>query len=79
VNALFTWVALIFQAGSADRVFVSFGVDYAAQIWAYRVLACVLPVFVLLVTRRVCVELQRGEAVEAERTRAEAEAKAARP
>jgi quinol---cytochrome-c reductase cytochrome b subunit len=76
--ALFTWIALVFLAGSADRVFVLFGVSYVAQIWVYRVIVWVLPVIVLLVTRRVCIELGRGELVAAERTRAQAEARAAR-
>jgi ubiquinol-cytochrome c reductase cytochrome b subunit len=77
--AMFTWVALIFLAGSADRVFVLFGISYTAQIWAYRVVVWVLPVLVLLATRRLCVELQRSELIEVGRTRAEAEARAARP
>jgi ubiquinol-cytochrome c reductase cytochrome b subunit len=76
--AFFTWIALVFLAGSADRVFVTFGIDYAAQIWAYRALVWLLPLLVLLVARRVCLELQHAEVVEAERARAEAEARAAR-
>jgi len=32
--ALFTWVFVVFLAGASDRVFVSFGVSYEAQIWA---------------------------------------------
>ena len=77
--AVFTWVALVFIAGSADRVFVLFGVSYTAQIWAFRALVVVLPLLVLVIARRVCLELGRGELVEAERRRAEAEARAARP
>jgi ubiquinol-cytochrome c reductase cytochrome b subunit len=76
--AFFTWVALVFLVGSADRVFVLFGISYTAQIWAYRVAVGVLPVLILVVVRRVCAELQRAEAIEAERKRAEAEARAAR-
>jgi len=42
------------------------------------VLVWVLPVVVGAIAYRVCVELQRGERVERERKRAEAEARAAR-
>jgi ubiquinol-cytochrome c reductase cytochrome b subunit len=72
--AVLTWVFLIFLAGSADRVDVLFGLDYRAQIWAYRVLVWVLPAIVLVVTRRICLELQAGERVARERKRAEREA-----
>jgi ubiquinol-cytochrome c reductase cytochrome b subunit len=75
--ALFTWVALVFFAGSADRVSVLFGLSYSAQIWAYRILLVVLPLVVMLVARRVCLELQQGEVVERERRYAEAQARAA--
>jgi ubiquinol-cytochrome c reductase cytochrome b subunit len=75
--ALFTWVALVFFAGSADRVSVLFGLSYTAQIWAYRILLLVLPLVVMLVARRVCLELQQGEVVERERRYAEAQARAA--
>jgi ubiquinol-cytochrome c reductase cytochrome b subunit len=59
--AILSWVFVIFLAGSADRAFVLFGVSYGWQIRVYRVLAFVLPVVVLLVTRRVCLELQAAE------------------
>jgi ubiquinol-cytochrome c reductase cytochrome b subunit len=61
--ALLTWVFLIFLSGSADRVEVFLGLDYSAQIWAYRILVWVLPLVVFFVTRRVCRELVAGEAV----------------
>jgi quinol---cytochrome-c reductase cytochrome b subunit len=59
--ALVTWVFLIFMAGSADRVDVMFGLDYATQIWIYRVLVWVAPLVVLVVAKRVCEELAAGE------------------
>jgi ubiquinol-cytochrome c reductase cytochrome b subunit len=74
--AMVSWVLIVFLAGSADRVAVTFGISYADQIWAYRVLAWVVPVVVLFVTHRVCSELVAGERVEAVRRRAEAEAAA---
>jgi ubiquinol-cytochrome c reductase cytochrome b subunit len=69
--ALIVWVFLVFLAGSADRVTVTFGLSYSAQIWAYRVLVWVLPVTAFFVTRRVCRELLLGERVERVRKRAE--------
>ncbi len=72
--ALFTWVFLIFFAGSGDRLFVMFGLSYSLQIWIVRVLVVVAPAVVLVVTKRVCDELRAGERVESERKAAEAEA-----
>jgi ubiquinol-cytochrome c reductase cytochrome b subunit len=68
------WVLLVFLAGSADRVTVLFGIDYAGQMSVYRVLAIVGPLIAAAIAYRVCTELQAGERVEAERRRAEAEA-----
>jgi ubiquinol-cytochrome c reductase cytochrome b subunit len=59
--ALVTWVFLVFMAGSADRVDVMFGLDYATQIWIYRVLVWVVPLVVLVAAKRVCEELVAGE------------------
>jgi ubiquinol-cytochrome c reductase cytochrome b subunit len=70
--AIVTWVFLIFMSGSADRVTVLFGLDYAQQIWVYRVIVWVIPVVVFFATRRVCRELLAGEVVEAIREEAEA-------
>ena len=75
--AIFTWITLVLLAGSADRVQVLFDLSYTAQIWVYRVLVWVGPVAAGLITYRVCIELQRGERVEHERKRAEAEARIA--
>jgi ubiquinol-cytochrome c reductase cytochrome b subunit len=74
--AFFTWVSLVFFAGSADRVYVFFDLDYTEQIWFYRVLVWVLPLLVFFLARRVCRELQRAEEIEHDREAAEREAKA---
>jgi ubiquinol-cytochrome c reductase cytochrome b subunit len=74
--AFFSWVALIFLAGSADRTYVSLGWSYVTQIWVYRALVIVLPCVVFLVTRRVCRELQQIERVERRRRAAQQEARA---
>jgi ubiquinol-cytochrome c reductase cytochrome b subunit len=59
--ALFTWVATIFFAGSADRAFVQFGVPYEGQLWAYRAASFVLPLLAYLLVKRVCEALRREE------------------
>jgi len=74
--AFFTWIFIVFVAGASDRLFVLFDLSYSGQIWGYRVLVWVLPVAALFLTKRICVELVRGERVERERRRAEAEAEA---
>ena len=56
--ALFTFVTLIFLAASADRVFVSFGIDYGAQVWFFRIAVFVLPAIAYYVTKRICEELR---------------------
>jgi quinol---cytochrome-c reductase cytochrome b subunit len=65
--AFVSWVFLIFVSGSADRVTVWLGIDYATQIWVYRIAVWVVPVVVFFVTRGICRELLAGEAVELRR------------
>jgi hypothetical protein len=64
---------MIFVAGSADRVTVFFGIDYASQIWFYRFAVWVVPVLVFFAARRLCRELQRAEQIERSQEEAEAE------
>jgi ubiquinol-cytochrome c reductase cytochrome b subunit len=71
--AFFTWVVLIFLAGSADRVYVFFGLDYTGQIWFYRAFVWIGPLVVFLLTRRICRELQRDDAIRERREQAERE------
>jgi ubiquinol-cytochrome c reductase cytochrome b subunit len=70
----FVWIFMVFVAGSADRLYVLFGISYGAQIWAYRVLIWALPIVAVIVTKRLCEELVAGEQVERRRKAAEAEA-----
>ena len=72
-----TWVFLPFIAGSSDRIYVTFGLPYIPQIWAFRILAVVAPPVVGLATYWICRELQAGERVERRRKRAEQEAELA--
>ena len=60
--ALITWVFLIFLAGSADRVDVTFGLGYATQIRIYRVLIWLCPLAAGWIAKRVCDELVAGDA-----------------
>ena len=55
--SVLTFLLLIFLAGSADRIFVSFGIDYTAQVWIFRGLVILLPPLAYLASRRVCREL----------------------
>ncbi|MDX6470058.1 MAG: ubiquinol-cytochrome c reductase cytochrome b subunit, partial [Gaiellaceae bacterium] len=76
--AMVTWVLLVFIAGSSDRANILFGLSYTEQIWFYRVLVFVGPALAALIAYRVCKELKAGELVEADRHRAEEEARLAR-
>lgn len=67
VSALFTWVAVVFLAGSADRVAVSFSISYESLLWFFRVLVVLLPVLVFFVVKRLCFELQVSDAYERRR------------
>ncbi len=73
--ALFMWIFLVFMAGASDRVFVSLGISYVAQIWFYRVAVWVAPIVVLVVTKRTCDALRAAERVRQDREEAEHEAK----
>jgi ubiquinol-cytochrome c reductase cytochrome b subunit len=59
--AFFSWVAIIFIAGAADRILVSVGFGYQGQVWFFRIAAFVVPFIVFLITKRVCEELRATE------------------
>jgi quinol---cytochrome-c reductase cytochrome b subunit len=71
--AIFTWIFLVFVAGSADRIFVLLGLSYTGQIWAFRGLVLLVPLVVLVVTKRTCDGLRAGEQVALRRHAAERE------
>jgi len=56
--AVFTFVAVVFLAGSADRLFLSSGIGYETQVWLFRIAAVVLPGVAYALTRRACRELR---------------------
>jgi ubiquinol-cytochrome c reductase cytochrome b subunit len=57
--AVFAAVAIVFAAGSADRLFFQFGFGYEGAIWFFRGAFLIVPVLVYVVTRRICIELAR--------------------
>ncbi|MGI8802015.1 MAG: cytochrome bc1 complex cytochrome b subunit [Solirubrobacteraceae bacterium] len=59
--AFFSWVAIIFVAGSADRILVSVGIPYVSQVWFFRIAAILVPVLVWSATKRICRELRATE------------------
>jgi ubiquinol-cytochrome c reductase cytochrome b subunit len=69
-----SWVALVFLAGSADRLYVFFGISYQSMIWFYRVIVIVLPIALYFLTRAVCRQLQADDAIRHDREAAEDEA-----
>ncbi|TML95773.1 MAG: cytochrome b, partial [Actinobacteria bacterium] len=69
--AFFTWIFIVFLAGAADRLFVLFDLSYQGQIRVYRILVWVLPLVALVLAKRICDELLRGEVVELRRELAE--------
>jgi ubiquinol-cytochrome c reductase cytochrome b subunit len=58
----FTAVAIVFAAGSADRLFFQFGFDYEGAIWAFRIAFFVVPVVMFFVVKHICNELHRTQA-----------------
>ena len=73
--ALFTWVALVFVFGAADRLYATFGISYSAQLWVFRVAVWVLPLVVLVFVRRLCLGLLERERIEHDRELARQETK----
>jgi ubiquinol-cytochrome c reductase cytochrome b subunit len=76
---ILAWVLVVFFAGSMDRVYLAYGLDYNVQVWIYRVAFFVLPPIVSWITWRICVGLQESEAVEEIREAAKEEAARASP
>jgi ubiquinol-cytochrome c reductase cytochrome b subunit len=60
--AVFSAVATVFAAGSADRLFFQFGFGYEGAIWFFRGAFLVVPVLVFVLTKRICAQLAREDA-----------------
>jgi ubiquinol-cytochrome c reductase cytochrome b subunit len=56
-----SWVALVFLAGSSDRIFVELGISYSVQVRVYQVAIFVVPVLLFWLTKKVCEELSRSD------------------
>jgi ubiquinol-cytochrome c reductase cytochrome b subunit len=56
--AVLTWVAIVFAAGSLDRIYFRLNVPYEGQVWFWRFGSVLLPVLVFFLVRRVCRELR---------------------
>jgi ubiquinol-cytochrome c reductase cytochrome b subunit len=59
--AFFTWVFTVFFAGSSDRLYLIADISYEGQVWAFRILAFVLPLFAYFLTKSICEELRDRE------------------
>jgi quinol---cytochrome-c reductase cytochrome b subunit len=59
--AFFAFVALIFLAGSADRLFYQFGISYTSQVHLFRALVLIAPPVAFFVAKAVCDELRRTQ------------------
>jgi ubiquinol-cytochrome c reductase cytochrome b subunit len=55
-------VAVVFAAGSVDRLFFQFGFGYEGAIWFFRGAFFIVPAIVFWLTRRLCIELAREDA-----------------
>jgi ubiquinol-cytochrome c reductase cytochrome b subunit len=60
--ALLLQVTVVQIAGSADRIYVSFGITYELQVWLWRVAAIVIPILGFLIARGVCNRLAASDA-----------------
>ncbi len=59
--AFMTWVAAVFFAGAADRIYLTFGIPYGAQIWFWRAVALGGPFLVFFVVRRLLTDILEEE------------------
>jgi ubiquinol-cytochrome c reductase cytochrome b subunit len=61
IAAFFSWVAIVFLAGSQDQVALHFHISYVGLVWFFRIASVVAPFVVFVVTRRVAHELRATE------------------
>ena len=61
VMSYFSWVLVVFIAGSIDRLYFRSTIPYEAQIWFFRIAVFVLPVITYLAVKRLCEELRDRE------------------
>ncbi len=56
--AFFSWIFLVFFAGSSDRLLVSVGFSYEGQIWFWRFAVWIVPLLIGWFTLRLCRQLR---------------------
>jgi ubiquinol-cytochrome c reductase cytochrome b subunit len=61
ISAFFSWVAIVFLAGSQDQVALHFHFSYVGLVWIFRIASIVVPVVVFFVVRQVARELKETE------------------
>ena len=61
ISAFFTWVAIVFLAGSQDQVALHFHFSYVGLVWFFRIASIVIPVLVFFLVRRAALELKQTE------------------
>jgi ubiquinol-cytochrome c reductase cytochrome b subunit len=60
--AMLLQVTMVQIAGSADRIYVDFGISYELQVWFWRIAAVVIPILGFFVARAICLRLLGSEA-----------------
>jgi ubiquinol-cytochrome c reductase cytochrome b subunit len=61
ISAFFSWVAIVFLAGSQDQVALHFHFSYVGLVWFFRIASIVVPVVVFVLVRRAATELRDTE------------------
>jgi ubiquinol-cytochrome c reductase cytochrome b subunit len=61
IAAFFSWVAIVFLAGSQDQLALHFHFSYVGLVWFFRIASLVVPVVVFFVTRHAARELKETE------------------
>jgi ubiquinol-cytochrome c reductase cytochrome b subunit len=61
ISAFFSWVAIVFLAGSQDQVALHFHYSYVGLVWFFRIASIVVPILVFFVVRRAARELKESE------------------
>jgi ubiquinol-cytochrome c reductase cytochrome b subunit len=59
--AFFVWVFTVFAVGATDRLYLRADISYQGQIWVFRFLAVLLPLFAYFLTKAICQELRDRE------------------
>jgi ubiquinol-cytochrome c reductase cytochrome b subunit len=61
ISAFFSWVTVVFLAGSQDQLALHFHFSYVGLVWFFRVASIVVPFIVFFLVRRAARELKETE------------------